>query len=229
MDSLTRSDQCPPDWDEYARRSGTTGFPSGILSKYAGAAVLDVGGGVGAHLAQMPVGRLRVNCEISLERLCQGKTRYPELAFVQGNGCRLPFGDDTFDTVISIDVIEHLFLPSTHVAEIRRVLRPGGHLILQTPNYPAKRAYDLVNYCRRTWRKTLLDDPTHVSRFTWLRLEKLIREYLIIVDSVTRNVFLESRITHLHTHKNGRIAKTFGQKTIIVAKKDSAIFHKGTL
>jgi methionine biosynthesis protein MetW len=47
---------------------------------------------------------------------------------------RAPYPDETFDTVVTLDVIEHVFDPIAFVLELRRVLRPGGHLVLSTPN-----------------------------------------------------------------------------------------------
>jgi SAM-dependent methyltransferase len=47
---------------------------------------------------------------------------------------RLPFADGTFDAVVSLEGIEHLLLPARCLAEFCRVLRPGGVLILTTPN-----------------------------------------------------------------------------------------------
>lgn len=46
----------------------------------------------------------------------------------------LPFANDTFDVVWSSEVIEHLIDPVAAADEMRRVLRPGGTLVLTTPN-----------------------------------------------------------------------------------------------
>jgi SAM-dependent methyltransferase len=47
----------------------------------------------------------------------------------------LPFPPDTFDAVTFIEVIEHVLRPDLALRAIHRVLRPGGALILTTPNY----------------------------------------------------------------------------------------------
>lgn len=48
----------------------------------------------------------------------------------------LPFEDDSFDYVVSFQVIEHISNDKRFVDEIRRVLRPGGKFIVSTPNRP---------------------------------------------------------------------------------------------
>lgn len=53
---------------------------------------------------------------------------------------RLPWGDGTFDAVVNIDGIEHIERQFDFVLECHRVLRPGGHLILSTPNISALRS-----------------------------------------------------------------------------------------
>lgn len=52
---------------------------------------------------------------------------------VFGSALDLPFADATFDTVVSFEVLEHVTDPARMVREIRRVLKPGGHVILTTP------------------------------------------------------------------------------------------------
>jgi SAM-dependent methyltransferase len=46
----------------------------------------------------------------------------------------LPFADDSFDAVVSLEGIEHLLSPARCLAEFCRVLRPGGRLVLTAPN-----------------------------------------------------------------------------------------------
>jgi SAM-dependent methyltransferase len=52
---------------------------------------------------------------------------------VQGDGQFLPFPDNLFDTIISIDVLEHVEDPVKFISEIYRVLKPSGKTILSTP------------------------------------------------------------------------------------------------
>lgn len=49
------------------------------------------------------------------------------------NGASLPFENETFDSVFSSEVLEHLFQPDTLLKEINRVLKPGGKLLLTAP------------------------------------------------------------------------------------------------
>ncbi|NLU69235.1 class I SAM-dependent methyltransferase [Streptomyces sp. HNM0574] len=49
----------------------------------------------------------------------------------------LPFADGSADAVVLSEVIEHLVDPDAALDELRRVLRPGGHLLLSTPNLAA--------------------------------------------------------------------------------------------
>ena len=52
----------------------------------------------------------------------------------QVTGTALPFADRTFDIVMSFDVFEHIPDSDAHLREVRRVLRPGGSYLIQTPN-----------------------------------------------------------------------------------------------
>jgi 2-polyprenyl-3-methyl-5-hydroxy-6-metoxy-1,4-benzoquinol methylase len=49
----------------------------------------------------------------------------------------IPFGDACFDVVFAGEIIEHLYNPDYLLEECRRVVKPGGHLVVTTPNLQA--------------------------------------------------------------------------------------------
>jgi len=61
--------------------------------------------------------------------------RHHGIPLARGSAFALPFKDASFDCVISSQVIEHLAYDEILFSEMRRVLRPGGMLILGTPDY----------------------------------------------------------------------------------------------
>jgi SAM-dependent methyltransferase len=57
-----------------------------------------------------------------------------EVRLIDKGDCRLPFPDNGFDLLVSIDVHEHLQRPELLAAEFFRVLTPGGRAVVTTPN-----------------------------------------------------------------------------------------------
>jgi SAM-dependent methyltransferase len=60
--------------------------------------------------------------------------RYPRVRAVRGNLVCLPVADGAVDVVVNLQVIEHLWDQAAFLAECLRVLRPGGLLVVTTPN-----------------------------------------------------------------------------------------------
>jgi 2-polyprenyl-3-methyl-5-hydroxy-6-metoxy-1,4-benzoquinol methylase len=81
----------------------------------------------------------------------------------------LPFSDEAFDIVVAGEVIEHLQFPDAVVAEIRRVLRPGGIFIGSVPN-----AFRLRNRILFLLGRDYEVDPTHLHQFSATAMHKLL-------------------------------------------------------
>jgi SAM-dependent methyltransferase len=80
------------------------------------------------------------------------------------DGSRLPFQDEEFDAVISFQVIEHVVDDESFLKEMSRVLKPGGHAIVVTPN----RSYRLRKD-QKPW------NPFHVREYDAEAFSKLIK------------------------------------------------------
>lgn len=74
--------------------------------------------------------------------------------------------DDSFDTIVSFQVIEHIKKDEDFLQEIYRVLKPGGRAILTTPNI----------------KKTLTRNPWHVREYTAEQLTDLAKKYFAEVE-----------------------------------------------
>jgi SAM-dependent methyltransferase len=118
--------------------------------------VLDVGFGGGVFMDVAPAG-VRVLGVDSDEAAVASRSSQ---AFL-GNAADLPFDSASFDAVHAAHVIEHMPEPDRLVAECARVLRPGGKLIVATP--------DIERYKFGFWV-----DHTHVRPFTEISLRTLL-------------------------------------------------------
>jgi SAM-dependent methyltransferase len=99
--------------------------------------VLDVGCGVGMYTAAFLRYTPHVyGVEVEAERACAAQER--AAGVVQAVGERLPFADASFDLVFSHEVLEHVGDDRACAAEMARVVRPGGRILLFVPNrlYP---------------------------------------------------------------------------------------------
>ncbi|HEY6077332.1 MAG TPA: bifunctional 2-polyprenyl-6-hydroxyphenol methylase/3-demethylubiquinol 3-O-methyltransferase UbiG [Polyangiaceae bacterium] len=99
--------------------------------------VLDVGCGAGFlsnHLARQGfettgLDASQASLDVAARHDVTGKARY-----LLGDAMRLPFTDASFDVVCAMDFLEHVEEPAAVVAEIARVLRPGGVFFFHTFN-----------------------------------------------------------------------------------------------
>jgi 2-polyprenyl-3-methyl-5-hydroxy-6-metoxy-1,4-benzoquinol methylase len=103
----------------------------GIVSSLPKGRALDLGAGDGAFAQRLhALGYDAVACDIDA-----GLYKASEIPFRAGNiNDGIPFDDASIDLVVFIEVLEHLKNPWKAIEEMHRVLRPGGYLVLSTPN-----------------------------------------------------------------------------------------------
>jgi SAM-dependent methyltransferase len=97
--------------------------------------VLDMGAGDGfvtAEVARVSGARLAVAVDVNTPEPLAARQR-PVQRVVAALPGPLPFPDHCFDVVVTLEVIEHLLDPDALLGEARRLLVPGGHLVLSTP------------------------------------------------------------------------------------------------
>jgi SAM-dependent methyltransferase len=98
--------------------------------------LLEVGCGAGRYLRalrDLRPGLALVGCDVSRAALARLREGAPEIETRLASGDSLPAADAEFDAVLAIDVLEHVGDPGRLLAEVHRVLAPGGVLHLHVP------------------------------------------------------------------------------------------------
>jgi len=152
------------------------GYGTMLLAKHSASAVgVDVAPEAVAHAAQKYVCR--------------------NLRFLQGSAISIPLPASSVDVVVSFETIEHLREHDEMIGEIRRVLRPGGKLIISSPD---KRYYtDATGHTNPFHLRELYCDEFHSLlgrhfKYTMLFLQRIVYGSLIIPQNAAPG-FVEYR------------------------------------
>ncbi len=147
--------------------------------------VLDVASGEGYGAALLSqVARSVIGVDVADDAVEHAARNYPRdnLGFRKGSGTELPLDDASVDVVVSFETIEHLYDHDRFLGEIRRVLRPGGLLILSTPDRDIYSPPDQPS------------NPHHVHELTRREFYALVRNHFPVVRYFGQRAILGSVI-----------------------------------
>jgi demethylmenaquinone methyltransferase/2-methoxy-6-polyprenyl-1,4-benzoquinol methylase len=101
------------------------------VAAQAGERVLDIAAGTGTSSAALAKsGADVVAADFSPGMIEVGRVKHPGITFVQADAMALPFGDDEFDAVTISFGLRNIEDPKKALAEMYRVLKPGGRLVI---------------------------------------------------------------------------------------------------
>jgi SAM-dependent methyltransferase len=109
-----------------------------------------------------------VAADVDHDLLKSRKDHFPDVRWLAAGAHPLPFRDAAFDVVFAGELIEHLSEPRQALAEFARVLKPGGTLILTTPN--RRRLANRVDRSDRPY------SPDHLSELSYDEVVALFQE-----------------------------------------------------
>jgi len=117
-------------------------------------------------------------------------TRQIGAASVFYDGKRLPFADGSFSSVLCNQVLEHVFEPDEFLAEVRRVLKPGGRLLLTVPFVwdEHEQPHDFARYSSFGLQALI-----ERNGMTVVRHQKLLADFSVIFQLVNAYLF---KVTH---------------------------------
>lgn len=141
-----------------------------------GGRILDVGCGRGVVLGPLADHGFEVH---GVERTASAAQGADPRALIRIAPCLADarYPDDHFDEVVIWHVLEHLDDPRGTVAEVRRILRPGGRLVVAVPNFSSAQA----RWAGPAWFH--LDAPRHLFHFPLEALRRLLVESGFSVES----------------------------------------------
>ncbi len=136
-----------------------------------GERILDVAAGTGTSSASLArSGATVVAVDFSPGMIDEGRKRNPQIEFVEADAQKLPFGDDEFDVVTISFGLRNVADPKAALAEMYRVLKPGGRLLVCEFSHPPQAlirgGYEL--YLRRAMPMIAKVSSSNPDAYTYL-------------------------------------------------------------
>ncbi|HVH51120.1 MAG TPA: class I SAM-dependent methyltransferase [Gaiellaceae bacterium] len=180
-------------------------IPSGV------ATVVDVGCGLGAARTHLPERASYVGIDVS-EQALELARKLPGSGgdFRHGGFPRLPVDDESCDFAVCLEVLEHLPDDAQAVADLRRIVRPGGYLLVSVPS----------TYYWPEYRQLM----GHLRHYTGTSLERLLAAHRFTVIERYRQFSTIWRLYH-YAYVAGRAVEAVARNRW--SFYDSTIYRRG--
>jgi len=116
--------------------------------------ILEIGCGIGTVVHELSQQGYDIRgTDIANAAIAYGLKKYGEINLDVQPAEVLPYEDRSFDGVLSFDLFEHIARIDQHVAEVARVLKPGGYYLFQTPNKFSNIIHETLHHRSLAWRQ----------------------------------------------------------------------------
>ncbi len=159
--------------------------------------ILDAGCGDGLQMELYSQSHRVVGMDIAFTRLKRAKERVKKNAVFQGDLFKLPLKEGRCDLVILGEVLEHLEEPEVVLREIYRILKPSGHIILDTPSQ--SNIVDIILKLfgiKPQWGYKV--DTTHLWFFTMNQVVALLKNAGYTIAKIKGGSFIRYDLPIIH-------------------------------
>jgi ubiquinone/menaquinone biosynthesis C-methylase UbiE len=165
--------------------------------------ILEIGCGIGSVVNELSKQGCNITgTDISSKAITYGLEKYPDIHLEVQPAEALPYENESFDTVLSFDLFEHIAKIDKHVSEVFRVLRNGGYYLFQTPNKYSNVVFETLYHKSFKWRRA------HPSLHTPKQLKRRLSEHGFEMQFVKMNPVNEFTISKLRK-KFGPLSNIF--------------------
>jgi len=139
--------------EEYGNLQTNLEFLAEINLLKPGDKILEIGCGIGSIVfALSEKGYDITGIDISSEAIVYGLKKYGNIRLQVQAAESLPYENESFDVVLSFDLLEHIARVDKHIREVFRVLRTGGYYLFQTPNKYSNIIWETLQSRSLRWR-----------------------------------------------------------------------------
>lgn len=161
----------PPVWEE----KNLLRIESAI-KPYIRGKVLDVGCGDGYlafNLSKFDKVQEAIGVDISPTAVAQAKKEYPGIQFKVAPATKLPFPKESFDSIVAIELVEHVLDVEQMFREFNRVLKQKGKLFITTTDFNLLKK---ITIALIFWEKYFYPTNPHIRFFTKSTLRDVLRK-----------------------------------------------------